>query len=197
MSTYAIGISISKNLHALNIKPFWAFLPGQNKVFFLAFPIWKSYLFLKNTQSSFEPERTAQNHLKIPACRFLDMPFAMMVVTALLSQMSVCMPYFQLCHKPAGFLVCDLQGFLWKKKVSSRIVCAWTAMYSAKEVWIYEICHFQTNCRTFVCPSDRTRTMWSMSWKLFRWENSCGQKMTMIPTPLPKQTKAMTSSFTL
>ena len=49
LKTCAIGIGMSKNLHAWRIKPFWAFLPGQNRVcfFFHSISYLKPYLFLK------------------------------------------------------------------------------------------------------------------------------------------------------
>ena len=57
LTNCAIRIGMSKKIHAWSIKPFWAFLPGQNSLnFSIAFPMWKPYLFLKNTQSCFDHE---------------------------------------------------------------------------------------------------------------------------------------------
>ena len=59
------------------------FLVKIEFMFSMAFPIWKPYLFLKNTQNCFLPRRTAQNHLKVPVERFLGMPITVMVIRSL------------------------------------------------------------------------------------------------------------------
>ena len=106
LKTCAIGIGMSKHLYALSIKPFWEFLPGQNRVYFFhCISIWKPYLFLKSRQSYFWLGWTVWNHLNISTYRFLCIPIAVVVVRSLPSETSVCMPCFQLCHKPTGFLV--------------------------------------------------------------------------------------------
>ena len=48
------GIGMSKNLHAWSIKPFFAFLPGQNRVYFFHNISYFGAIFVaKNTQSCF------------------------------------------------------------------------------------------------------------------------------------------------
>ena len=42
---------------------------------------------------------------KVPTYRFWGMPIAMVVIGSLSSEISVCMPCFQLSNKPTGFLV--------------------------------------------------------------------------------------------
>ena len=61
----------------------------NQKFIFIAFPIWKPYFFLKSTQSCFWPGRTAGNHLKVVAYRFLGLPIAMVVIRSLSDQQHV------------------------------------------------------------------------------------------------------------
>ena len=80
------------------------FLIRTEFIFSIAFLIWNLYLFLK-IHSHFWPERTAWNNLNVPALRFLGMLIGVVVVRSLSSETSVCVPCFQLCQKPTGFLV--------------------------------------------------------------------------------------------
>ena len=80
MNTYSPECTVSKpvplesacpkiQMHGVSSHFEHFFLVKTEFIFSIAFPIWKSYLFLKNTQI-FWPGRTAQNHLKVTAYQF-------------------------------------------------------------------------------------------------------------------------------
>ena len=84
LKTCAIRISMSKNLHVWSIKPFWESPPGKNRVYFFHNISYLEAIFFPEKYTVvFGPGSTAQNHLKVPAFRFLGMLNAMVVVTSL------------------------------------------------------------------------------------------------------------------